>query len=1044
MLTKMQKIALLVVLYISGSAHAAKWTDNFNGTEPNQAVWTFINPLGDGAVTAGSGALSIAVPGGDNHDPSIPNNAPHLMANIQDVNFTIEVKFTSGPELEYQMQGLLAEQDDNNFIRFDFFSDGSNVRLYAESFTDGSGSTKLNTIIAAGSAYYLRIDRQADQWTLDYSYDGNDWGSAASFSRTMTVGSVGIHAGNYSDSDDAPAFTAVADYFSSTVSPIVREPNAFGLIVNAAGSGKVTKSPDKASYTLGEEVTLTATATGSATFVGWTGDITDSNNPVILTVTGNHVITAVFDSNSHINVWYGDHQVFSQHGTPQRWINILGNVTIPSQIKSLTYSLNGGSHIPLTIDTDNPRLAADGDFNIDIACEDLLVSPTLNTVVITATDLSDNVITESVSCEYRAANSWPLPYDVNWSTVTDISNVVQVVDGQWVLDQNGISTVVQGYDRAFAIGDMNNWRDYEVTVPITVHHSYHLPGQSGNQPAIGLAMRWTGHYQDTNDQPAIGYHPIGASVLFKWSDESSGNYIIYNQDFSIIGESNAPGTLEPEVTYIFKMRVETIPAEGILYSFKVWEDGQSEPNTWLLQREENLSDPANGSILFLAHHVDATFGNISVTNVAPLLTISGHVQKSGGQPVSGVTMNGLPGNPITDSNGFYSATVSAGWTWTVTPAKTGYTFASTSRSYTNVTADANDQDYIATQITFTISGNAGVDGATMSGLPGNPVTSGGGLYTATVPYDWSGTAAPTKTGYTFTPASRPYTSVTSNKTAQNYTANAAQQSLPITLTQLTIKAGKTRALPADSFTIKGTFGATLQDISGSTEIHIRLSNASETIFDGVIPYNSTSLIRGKYSYKRRTGETGNIKSASFDFNTKAFKVAAAGIDLTGLSCPVNVELEWGSYQSDVDAAESLVNTTKPIPMPLLSGYDDAIRIDKATVRVSTTAGTDSLTVKGAIAFASGLENLTQHDLTLHWGAQDFTVPAGGFVPLTNNRYSYASPKGTVVEIKKTSFDILKCTFTFSVKNAAITSQTGTVSCGITYDTFDQSANYTLP
>ena len=72
--------------------------------------------------------------------------------------------------------------------------------------------------------------------------------------------------------------------------------------------------------------------------------------------------------------------------------------------------------------------------------------------------------------------------------------------------------------------------------------------------------------------------------------------------------------------------------------------------------------------------------------------------------------------------------------------------------------------------TCTISGTVGsLDGVTMNGLPGNPVTSGGGNYTATVEYNWSGTVTPTKAGYTFSPTNKTYANVTANQTAQNYT-----------------------------------------------------------------------------------------------------------------------------------------------------------------------------------------------------------------------------------------------------------------------------------
>jgi hypothetical protein len=80
---------------------------------------------------------------------------------------------------------------------------------------------------------------------------------------------------------------------------------------------------------------------------------------------------------------------------------------------------------------------------------------------------------------------------------------------------------------------------------------------------------------------------------------------------------------------------------------------------------------------------------------------------SGSVGVSGVVMNGLPGNPVTNENGYYTATVEYGWSGTVTPTKEGYTFEPDNKTYAKVTSEQANQSYTATLITFTISGTAG-------------------------------------------------------------------------------------------------------------------------------------------------------------------------------------------------------------------------------------------------------------------------------------------------------------------------------------------------
>ena len=61
-----------------------------------------------------------------------------------------------------------------------------------------------------------------------------------------------------------------------------------------------------------------------------------------------------------ITVWYGNTQNFGQLGTPQEWINILGNVTGAT---TLTYTLNNGPEKTLSIGPDGRRLQADSPFH---------------------------------------------------------------------------------------------------------------------------------------------------------------------------------------------------------------------------------------------------------------------------------------------------------------------------------------------------------------------------------------------------------------------------------------------------------------------------------------------------------------------------------------------------------------------------------------------------------------------------------------------------------------------------------------------------------
>jgi len=142
-------------------------------------------------------------------------------------------------------------------------------------------------------------------------------------------------------------------------------------------------------------------------------------------------------------------------------------------------------------------------------------------------------------------------------------------------------------------------------------------------------------------------------------------------------------------------------------------------------------------------------------------------------------MTDWPGtDPKTNSNGYYSGTVSYGWSGTITPSKSGYSFTPESKTYSNVTSNQSNQNYTGSQGTRTISGyvktsgGSAISGVTMTDWPGtDPTTDSSGYYSGTVSYGWSGTITPSKSGYSFSPASKTYSNVTSNQSNQNYTGS---------------------------------------------------------------------------------------------------------------------------------------------------------------------------------------------------------------------------------------------------------------------------------
>jgi hypothetical protein len=151
------------------------------------------------------------------------NRAPRMMQAANDTDFELEVKFESPLDTRYQIQGILVEQDADNFLRFDFYSDGRRTFIFAGHIVNGSPTQIVKTVVDSAGVIpqYMRVTRVGDQWTQAYSLDGSNWTVAVDgYAHTLGVTGVGVFVSN-SGSD--PAHTAVVDYFFNTANPISPE-----------------------------------------------------------------------------------------------------------------------------------------------------------------------------------------------------------------------------------------------------------------------------------------------------------------------------------------------------------------------------------------------------------------------------------------------------------------------------------------------------------------------------------------------------------------------------------------------------------------------------------------------------------------------------------------------------------------------------------------------------------------------------------------------------------------------------------------------------
>jgi hypothetical protein len=219
----------------------------FAGSELD-TFWVYRDPLGNANLTVAGGVAAIDVPGPFAHEPVAfsqgGNRAPRIVQRIaapgQDHgDFDVYAKFTGAMTRQYQMQGILAIQDDKNLVRCELYSDTVGINYLLFTFDDNGDYSNqfvglLNGVLPGTTPLYVRLKRVGGSFTQYYSLNGVDWTMTVTASHTMYVDSIGVYVANGDsvdfDTDTAPDFSGVVDYFGP-VGPVPVQLSSFTAVV---------------------------------------------------------------------------------------------------------------------------------------------------------------------------------------------------------------------------------------------------------------------------------------------------------------------------------------------------------------------------------------------------------------------------------------------------------------------------------------------------------------------------------------------------------------------------------------------------------------------------------------------------------------------------------------------------------------------------------------------------------------------------------------------------------------------------------------------
>lgn len=181
--------------------------------------WTFVNPKGNCSYNLTGDRLEITAPPGqgDNNNDiwhDVRDVGWMKQACLDEENLNIKIKFFSEPTLNRQKQGILIEQDDQNWIKCEMYHTGSKLRLFTAKTINDSSSTVDNEDInnyASSSTHYVLIEKTGTSWAIKYSNDDTNWITAKNFTHSLTISAIGPYAGTASY--NSAGITTEIDYF---------------------------------------------------------------------------------------------------------------------------------------------------------------------------------------------------------------------------------------------------------------------------------------------------------------------------------------------------------------------------------------------------------------------------------------------------------------------------------------------------------------------------------------------------------------------------------------------------------------------------------------------------------------------------------------------------------------------------------------------------------------------------------------------------------------------------------------------------------------
>ena len=306
---------------------------------------------------------------------------------------------------------------------------------------------------------------------------------------------------------------------------------------------------------------------------------------------------------------YGNQQQFRfRHGD----INLLGKTDAALPVRRSVYQLNGGSPIHFYVEpepkpngrtypwgTKTPSVLRlrdhPGHFNVEIPISHPDLQTGWNQITLQIEDATGTLATLEANFHWNPSPV-SLPLDLtDLSDYQSIQDIAQVVNGTFDLDPE--KSVIRsrepvGADILLLLGSPHRSQEATYTVKFAHPRGWCF---------LGLSDFFAGHLEQA---PELGIKPgyctAGLATLdhaglpqiwMAWGD------CLYNKPDTWVIKTKKPMKLPIQAGVTYRIRHQVVISEGSNFGrFRIWKQGNSEPDVWAAQADNRHLDPAQPRI----------------------------------------------------------------------------------------------------------------------------------------------------------------------------------------------------------------------------------------------------------------------------------------------------------------------------------------------------------------------------------------------------------------------------------------------------------------